>query len=221
MAWRLKRFLWMHAGPHELEKIPPQLRPAYLAWQIYNADVGLRLVLEVRMLAGETDEAIARTTGLSRDTINAFSQNYFDIRSRLHQSDYVLMAAIGPQYLYPGPKDLDIVLKLLAYHGGPFVADRLLKTFADPVKENKPVDINRLIDDSIRDNMLDKAAIAARMLKVDGRRSSGKIIRLRQRLDRVEYEQEVAAAPTLQIEKNVEAACVAFDQSFPIAPPIR
>ncbi len=131
-AWRYLRAL-RRAGAPEL--ITPARRdPALIAALALRsgAEPFRRLAVEATLLAGLTDAEIASRTGLSEEVIAAFEALFFDVRARLEATDHIVFMVVGPG-LYDGSAlDPALVIKHLAYFGGPLVADALLALVAGP-----------------------------------------------------------------------------------------
>ena len=85
--------------------------------------------LEARILAGQSDEEIGSTLGVSGSIIEAYESLFFSVREKLYASDWVMCHVIGPKF-YEGlsEQDIDIIWKLWAYRGGPLVLDGLIAT---------------------------------------------------------------------------------------------
>jgi hypothetical protein len=86
-----------------------------------------RLAVEARLLAGQSDEVIARRGALPAEVVTVYEAVFFNVRHRLDAADSILFTAIGPRlYAEDGEPAPDVVVKLLAFLGGPPVADALL-----------------------------------------------------------------------------------------------
>jgi hypothetical protein len=63
-------------------------------WQ--NDHLPLRGEIEARILAGESNEVVARHTGQLPETIEAFEALFFNVREKLAHSDYIRFVAMRP-----------------------------------------------------------------------------------------------------------------------------
>jgi hypothetical protein len=139
-AWRYLRAL-RRAGAPEL--ITPARRdPALVAALALRSGAELfrRLAVEATLLAGMTDLEIAYRTGLPEEVIAAYEALFFDVRARLVATDHIVFLVVGPG-LYDGSAlDPALVIKHLAYFGGPLVADALLTLVAgtEPYPADQP-----------------------------------------------------------------------------------
>ena len=61
-----------------------------------NSDLPDRRVIEALILAGASNEAIARHTGELPETIEAYEALFFNVREKLAHSDYIRWVAIRP-----------------------------------------------------------------------------------------------------------------------------
>jgi hypothetical protein len=97
-------------------------RPAVAAAHgVYRDPAGrLRTALEARVLAGEPAADVARKAGLSLAAVGAYEALFFDVRDRCAAVDFVVQRVIGP------PDRWEAAVRLLAYLGGPAVADEVL-----------------------------------------------------------------------------------------------
>ena len=86
-----------------------------------------RWEVEARLLAGQTNAEIADRLGLGGDTVEAYEAIFFAVRDRLAASDWVAACLLGVN-LFEGfdAADSELVMKILGYHGGPFVLDAYL-----------------------------------------------------------------------------------------------
>jgi len=113
----------------DCEGIPHQPRPAepdpvLAAAHDLQLDGGhrLRWHAEALLLAGEGDDSIAGRCGIPAEVVAAYAEVFFDVRTRLERTSYVLHQAIivnqdRPEYA------VGRAMKTLGYCGGPFVVD--------------------------------------------------------------------------------------------------
>jgi hypothetical protein len=192
-AWRYLGAL-RRAGAPEL--ITPARRdPALVAALALRsgAEPFRRLAVEARLLARMTDAEIASRTGLLEEVIAGYEALFYDVRARLEAIDHIVFTAIGPS-LYDGSSlDPALAVKLLAFFGGPLIADALLAVVAGP--EPHPAD--QVDPPAIDPEVARRFALflALRTAPLD-ERSVPKLLRLAarlQELDRREAADTVAA----------------------------
>jgi hypothetical protein len=93
---------------------------------IFQHDGWGRIVLESRLLTGETSEAVASQTGLSDEVVRAFHDVFFDVWSRLCHRSYITRFAIDVPAACDVTPGIDTAMKAFAYLGGPYVMDHLV-----------------------------------------------------------------------------------------------
>lgn len=108
------------------------------------------LLLQARILTAETDENIAKTIGLTPDTVCWYERMFFNVRDRLIYKDWIVRQVIMPALMrHPAmqsgkdqvvnPSHLyDGTLKLFAYFGGPHAADIMISGFQSGRKLMEP-----------------------------------------------------------------------------------
>lgn len=114
----------------------------YYAYRLYDGaadDPIPTLILETRVLAGISEEAIAKGLTTLPETVTWYERLFFDVRPYLKNQDWVISQVIAPALAKTfavsdasrrsapsGPRFLDASVKFLAYFGGPLVADALI-----------------------------------------------------------------------------------------------
>lgn len=113
----------------DCEGIPHHPRPAepdpvLAAAHDLQLDGGhqLRWHVEALLLAGEGDDSVAGRCRIPAEVVAAYAEVFFDVRTRLGRTSYVLHQAINvnqdrPEYA------VGRAMKTLGYCGGPFVVD--------------------------------------------------------------------------------------------------
>jgi hypothetical protein len=96
------------------------------ALRLHRGDPVAKLEVEARLLAGQSIAEVADRCGLDPETVEAYEALFFDVADHLGRESYILHQAIGPRLQDPAPEDLDVIVKALAYVGGPFVLDAVL-----------------------------------------------------------------------------------------------
>jgi hypothetical protein len=100
------------------------------------ADSFCRWEVEARLLAGEGFDQVAEKCGLRASAVEAYHALFFDVRGslRLRSTDYIATVVIGPRRLSGlTAADVDILLKLFGYGGGPLVLDGVIRYFRCPL----------------------------------------------------------------------------------------
>jgi hypothetical protein len=119
-------------------------RPAALrqAWQLYTAPPAFqRWELEARLLTDESFEEIGSKCGLAARVVEFYHEVFFHVRDRLEARGYIHSHVIGvKQYLGLTEDDVDVLLKLFAYSGGPLLLDRVVRYFRAPPQVPQDLD---------------------------------------------------------------------------------
>lgn len=108
-----------------VERRHPSLAAAYA---VYEAGGDARVVLEARLLSGQSDAEVAIATGLDQAVVAAFEAAFFAVRGPVAagMSDWLLMRACGHT---PGSMSVAspaVLLRLLGYFCGPFDLEQAL-----------------------------------------------------------------------------------------------
>ena len=102
------------------------------ALRLHRGNARKRWEVEARLLAGQDDEAIGARLGIPAGVIGAYEPMFYATRHRLGYSDWVMAVAIGPRaYEELQPGDHELMAKLLAFQGGPFVLDAWLASVGE------------------------------------------------------------------------------------------
>ena len=116
------------AGRQELARALPDLDSAYRLHR--HSDCMARGLVEARLLAGQSFEETAAACGLTADAVRAYEALHFWVRHRLHARGWIISWAIGPK-CWDGltERDVDVILKRVAFHGGPVLLEQTLKYY--------------------------------------------------------------------------------------------
>jgi hypothetical protein len=139
----------------------------YGAHQLYlAADTFAKWEVEARLLTDEPYAQIAEKCGRDPQVIEAYHETFFCVRDRLHAEGYVLHQVIGPK-AHAGltEADVDVILKLYAYAGGPLVVDALVRYYREPpIVPERPELLPSAELQELRTKLLLKASILAHTL---------------------------------------------------------
>lgn len=128
LVWRRCRD---DAQRQQVAQAYPVLTEAHRLFEI--ASLRERAEVEARLLAGERDESIGGKCKLSPEVVHLFHELFFDVRSYLQASLYIVNMAIGPKYHYGlQADDYDVLLKIAGYTLGVSGVEELLAYWADP-----------------------------------------------------------------------------------------
>jgi hypothetical protein len=130
------------------------------------ADAFAKWEVEARLLTEESYARIAEKCGLTAEVVAAYHHTFFDVRDRLHAEGYVLHQVIGPK-AHAGltEADIDVILKMYAFAGGPLVVDALVRYYRDPpTVPERPELLPSAELQELRTKLLLKASILAHTL---------------------------------------------------------
>lgn len=134
---QLRRTLDAAARP-QLRVMFPGLFDAFGIFE--SLDPTLRLHLECRLLAGQTDREIAEKLQVSAETIKWYQQVFFHVRDRMKASGWILLQVLNP--VRSGKlSEHEYSLKNFAYRLGPIAFEWLLAAFHD---EKRPRNLKEL-----------------------------------------------------------------------------
>lgn len=72
--------------------VSPELMSAHL---LYQSETPSRWEVEARILAGQSNEDVALSTGFPPAVVGAFERFFFNVRDRLAAGDYILFGVVG------------------------------------------------------------------------------------------------------------------------------
>jgi hypothetical protein len=126
---------------------------------------------QARLLTEGSFAQVAEKCGSHPRVIETFHDTFFHVRDRLRVEGYILFQVIGPKAhrgLTEG--DVDVILKMYAYSGGPIALDRLVDYFKNPpVVPERPEQLGPAELRSLRDRLLIRASIVLDALPINGK----------------------------------------------------
>jgi hypothetical protein len=127
--------------------------------------------VEARLLAGESFQQIAGKCASNPEVVEVYHAVFFHVQDRLTAIDYIAAIVIGPRRhagLTAG--DVDVILKVVAYGGGPLVLDAAVRYFRRALLLPLLLDgLDAAALAELRSQLLLKASILALMLPADAR----------------------------------------------------
>jgi hypothetical protein len=157
-------------GAAALEELAQDMPALFQAHSLFTAPPSFqRWEIEARLLTHEPFEQVALKCASQPEVIDAYHAVFFHVRDRLDASGYIRNMVIGPKLLFGLTEDdVDIILKLYAYNGGPYVLDLLVDYYRHPPVV--PEHLEQLAPEALeelRTKLLIRAAILARVLPID------------------------------------------------------
>jgi hypothetical protein len=164
-AWRRCR---AEAGRQRLARDMPDL---YGAHQLHLARSFRTWEAQARLLTEEPFETIASKCGSDPRVIETFHDTFFHVRDRLHVEGYVLFQVIGPKaHCGLTEADVDVILMMNAYFGGPILVDRLVDYYMNPPEvPEQPEQLSPAELKALRARLLVRASIVLDTLPTDGK----------------------------------------------------
>jgi hypothetical protein len=156
----------------DMQRLAREMPNLYAAHQLYLARSFQTWEAQARLLTEEPFEVIASKCGSSPRVIDAYHDTFFHVRDRLHVEGYVIFQVIGPKARGGLTEaDVDVILKIYAYYGGPIVLDRMVDYFKNPPPEvpARPEQLGPAELRSLRDRLLVRASIVLDTLPINGK----------------------------------------------------
>lgn len=169
-ALRLKRH---HAAAgsrpdvlYNLARLDPALFWAHSIWAEDKQPT--RWEIEARILAGETDEEIAKKAGCEADVIGAYESVFFNVREKLQNTTYIVNVVMA-EAVTRGmtERQYDLLWKMFGYRGGPYVLDAMISKFSEIETPKKSEDVSQFFQDAAINSMRMKASIAAMTVPIN------------------------------------------------------
>ena len=165
-AWRACR------AEEELQSLAREIPDVHGAHQLYLARSFRTWEAQARLLTEETFETIGEKCGCSPRVIETYHSTFFHVRDRLHVEGYILFQVIGPK-AHSGltEADVDVILMMNAYFGGPVLVDQLVDYYKSPPPEvpERPEQLGAAELRSLRDRLLVRASIVVDTLPINGK----------------------------------------------------
>jgi hypothetical protein len=152
------------------EELAQDMPALYQAHRLFTAPPSFqRWEIEAWLLTDEPVGQIGLKTDTSPEVIDVFHAVFFHVRDRLQAHGYIRHQVIGPKFPFGLTEDdVDVILKMYAYSGGPFVLDLLVDYYRHPPL--LPEHLEQLAPEAreeLRIKLLIRASILARTLPLD------------------------------------------------------
>jgi hypothetical protein len=114
------------------------------ACSIYRENGNVRLELECRVLAGQTNREIAGIMSLPVPVIRTYERIFYCVRHRLHACDWVVLAATGNKFVTEsGAPNIGAIARQFAFFGGPPILNMVLPCLLDgSTLSDDPLDLS-------------------------------------------------------------------------------
>lgn len=142
-----------------------QYRDLNAASRIEDAGGVTEILLQARLIAGQSTEEITQSTGIPPNVVDAYEKTFFHCRDRLCARDWVSIRAIGNYDFEDAAAGAAVIFKRFAYFGGPLALEAVLPVLPDLLAGRdlfeKPLDLTT--PSGQRDHGV-RLAIASQML---------------------------------------------------------
>jgi hypothetical protein len=163
-AVRLKRRHALAANrPHALFALARADKELFWAHSIWAEErAPTRWAVEAHILAGESDEEIAKKVGCEPAVVAAYEAVFFNVREKLDQVGYISNVVMGDAVARGlTERQYDLLWKLFGYRGGSHVLDALIGKFSVLAKPQRPEEVSQFFQEAAINSMRHKAAVAA------------------------------------------------------------
>ena len=169
-ALRMKRRYEEYAGDpaafHSLMLRDETMFWAHSLW--VEDDNTSRWIIEARVLAGESNEEIADKLGTTSEIIDAYVNVFFDVREKLHNTDYIAGVVFGESVARGlQERQFDLLWKMLAYRGGSHVLNAVLFRGPDIKKPPAADEVGGFFQEFAVNSIKYKAALASLTVPVN------------------------------------------------------
>jgi hypothetical protein len=160
--WAFLRSLRKCRNAVERRDVRRQHRSLAKAYRFHKKAAPLKVAeVQARILAGETDEAIAAKCSLTASSVAIYHHLFFEVRPRLQATGYILNVVLGEKF-HSGLslEDRELVLKYMAFIRGSRAVDdiiefyRALPLLPGPLKQLDLAELKRLRKRFLVKNML-------------------------------------------------------------------
>jgi hypothetical protein len=163
-ALRLKRRHALAANkPQALYMLARADRELFWAHSIWAEEKSpTRWAIEAHILAGESNEDIAKKVGCEPEVIAAYEAVFFNVREKLDHVEYVVNVVMGDAVSRGlTERQYDLLWKLFGYRGGPHVLDAMVSKFSALQRPQNAEEVSQFFQEAAINSMRHKAAIAA------------------------------------------------------------
>lgn len=161
---------WQRAGTEQQRQRLFSSHPGLFFAAAFHShpDVEWRKILEARILAGTSDEEIAREYSTLPAAIDWYEKLFFNVRDRLESHDWIVKTILGAPASREGAGDGGVThnqryifLQTFAYFGGPLALDIAMCGMRRSPLPRDNRQLNTWLDDAIKTTMRQKGALTA------------------------------------------------------------
>jgi|TARA_R110000824_G_scaffold111917_5_gene260768 hypothetical protein len=188
-------------------KLFPKNPGLYYAYEIANhVDEDLKHVIEARILAKQSNKAIAARAGVTPDTVEWYEKVFFNVRDRLSNRDYISKQVIGPTVGSGLPNlTTEMTAKFFGYFGGPIVLDFVVEGYdAGAPLPKRPEDLQEYFDHYFASTLRRRSAAAINVFEIN-RFNVMQLFEVHARLIEAAQKAELGGLAKTSLEENVGA----------------
>lgn len=179
----------------------------YYAGEIYTrTETTDKYILEARILAGSSIKDIAKKHAYTPEVIFWYEKLFFDVRDKLDKRDYLISRVIGPAaHRGIAARDFDLMLKMYALVGGPYVVDALVEQRSGiELKPQSEKELDVFFNKDCASTIKRNAAIASRSVRIN-EHTLGMVLEAHGKLLDIERQTETTADTSNLIMQNIQA----------------
>ena len=164
-AWRACR------AEEELQRLALDMPDLYKAHQLHLARSFQTWEAQARLLTEEPFGVIASKCGSHPRVIETYHDMFFHVRDRLRVEGFIVFQVLGKAHRGLTEADVDVILMMNAYFGGPVLVDRLVDYYKSPPPEvpERPEQLSPAELKSLRAKLLTRASIVLDTLPINGK----------------------------------------------------
>lgn len=161
------------ANPSKLSSFFARQPGMYYAFQIYDHyDDVVRVWIEARILARQTNEEIADKIGTLPDAIDCYEKLFFNVRDRIDRGDWInrqiVNSLLGMQMSDPNSLiNNEMSLKFFGYYAGPIVLDFLISGWSFRSKPSNAEEFTEMLDEHMNTTLRRRSAEAAQQFSIN------------------------------------------------------
>lgn len=160
----------------------------------HNDTSDLTTILEAYLLSGETYEDIASNLSILPQTVDYYESINFDVKGRLDRrmwlANYIINSARYKRQDATIRVQQNIIYKLCALYGGPLMLEVMYTGFNNRMKPNHVDSIGTFMDDTIKDFIRARGAMAVRTLSSSDEDNMKEIMKLAHKIGSVIQEEK-------------------------------
>jgi len=199
----------------------------FYAYKIHEKELeesDTAMMIQARILAGQSNDQIHNATGILPNTIEYYEQLFFNVRDRLKYRDYITKNVLIPAMqrnfgLVPSHHDadnpvmpwskeiiarpfLDASIKMFAYFAGPIVLEFMLQSFQTGKICNSQDEMAKYLDDHWATTLRARSSQAVRTFEIN-KFNVIELFGIHARLMEIEKSEETLDQKKNQIEQSI------------------